>query len=296
MNRNIHFVGSIGLTDAETVFTTLAERVGSKAKRYPDGETGARHYWVLWQSEVFKQHPAFEYDSDRDALTDTASATPQHRLVDGFDIASLEFPPIGYAHEALKSYEIFHRLREAGVIPGGTRFQVSLPTPIAVLMTFVVDADINRVENAYKRAMEVELHAIQAGIPAADLAIQWDVAHELVAFEGAYPLPYEDILTGTCDRVTRVTRLVDQVDPAVEVGIHLCYGDPGHKHIIEPDDLTNCVRFANTLQRETPRQINFFHMPVLRERNDPRYFEPLAKLDIKGAELVLGLVHLHRRH
>lgn len=288
MNRNIHFVGSIGLSDAETVFRTLAKRVGNKAKRYPDGETGKRHYWVLWQGEVFEQHPAFEYDSDRDALTDTANTTPQHRLVEGFDVESLEFPPIGYAREALQSYDTFCRLRGEGVIPDGTRFQVSLPTPVAVLMTFVIDAEISLVEAAYTRAMENELHAILAGIPARDLAIQWDVAHEVVAYEGAYPLPYEDILQGTCNRVTR---LVDQVDSEIETGIHLCYGDPGHKHIIEPDDLGNCVKFANALQKGTSRQIDFFHMPVLRERDDSDYFEPLTNLEINGAELVLGLVH-----
>ena len=173
MSHNIHFVGSIGLSDAETVFRTLAERIGDKAKRYPDGETGKRHYWVLWQDEVFRQHPAFEYDSDRDALTDTANATPQHRLVNGFDVDSLEFPSIGYAREALQSYEIFRRLRDTGVIPEATRFQVSLPTPVAVLMTFVVDAQISHVEPAYRRAMEAESHAIQAGIPPEDDNPYW---------------------------------------------------------------------------------------------------------------------------
>ncbi|ETW97937.1 MAG: hypothetical protein ETSY2_43635 [Candidatus Entotheonella gemina] len=40
MKRNIHWVGSMGLEDTPTVFRSLAEHLGERAKRYPDGETG----------------------------------------------------------------------------------------------------------------------------------------------------------------------------------------------------------------------------------------------------------------
>ena len=38
----VHFVGSIPLPDAETVFRTLAAAAGTRLKRLPDGETGIR--------------------------------------------------------------------------------------------------------------------------------------------------------------------------------------------------------------------------------------------------------------
>jgi hypothetical protein len=38
----IHFVGSIPLPDAETVFRTLADTTGPYLRRLPDGETGIR--------------------------------------------------------------------------------------------------------------------------------------------------------------------------------------------------------------------------------------------------------------
>ena len=38
----VHFVGSIPLPDAETVFRTLAETTGPYLQRLPDGETGIR--------------------------------------------------------------------------------------------------------------------------------------------------------------------------------------------------------------------------------------------------------------
>lgn len=285
---NIHFVGSIGLPDVESTFRLISKTVGSKARRYPDGEPGKRHYWVMWQGEVFKNHPAFTYDSQRAGLTDTANSSPRYRLKEGFDVESLAFEPIGYATEAIESYSVFRRLREEGVIPERTRMQVSLPTPVAVLMAFVAHEEISAVEPAYAEVMERELASILSNIPHQDLAIQWDVAHEVVAFEGAYPLPYQDALSGTCQRVAR---LVDQIHKEAEVGIHLCYGDPGHKHIIEPNDLGNCVKFANMMQTLSEREINFFHMPVLRSRSDESYFDPLRNLRIGSAELVLGLVH-----
>ena len=42
----VHFVGSIPLSDAETVFRTLAAATGPHLKRLPDGETGIRKTWI----------------------------------------------------------------------------------------------------------------------------------------------------------------------------------------------------------------------------------------------------------
>ena len=42
----VHFVGSIPLPDAETVFRTLAAATGPHLKRLPDGETGIRKTWI----------------------------------------------------------------------------------------------------------------------------------------------------------------------------------------------------------------------------------------------------------
>ena len=46
----IHFVGSIPLSDAETVFRRLAETAGPYLRRLPDGETGIRKT-ILWYME-----------------------------------------------------------------------------------------------------------------------------------------------------------------------------------------------------------------------------------------------------
>src|ERR1700761_8832367 len=56
----VHFVGSIPLSDAESVFRTLSGAVGSRAKRLPDGETGIRKSWIRFLQDVLAENPASE--------------------------------------------------------------------------------------------------------------------------------------------------------------------------------------------------------------------------------------------
>jgi len=48
----VHFVGSIPLPDAETVFRTLAASAAPHLKRLPDGETGIRKTWIRFLQQV----------------------------------------------------------------------------------------------------------------------------------------------------------------------------------------------------------------------------------------------------
>ena len=291
--RNVHFVGSIGLEDSETVFRSIANSVGSNAKRYPDGETGVRHMWIVWQLPVFSEHPDLEVGQRVDIQIGGMKIDnrPYFMLKDGVDPGTLEFRDLGYANAAIDSYAVFKRLRDEGTIPAGTRFQISLPTPAAPIITAMVYEDRAAVEPAYERAMKRDVDAILAALPHAEIAIQWDIATEIVGYDGGPErLYYEDVLGGT---VERVARLASWMPDAVELGIHLCYGDPGHKHIVEPTDTATAVLFANAMEERISRKIEFLHLPVPRERTDDAYFAPLAGLKLDSTtELYLGLVHL----
>ena len=282
MAGKVHLVGSLGLPDAETGFRALSEHLGTLAPRYPDGEPGVRTNWVAWQGAVFDKHPAFEA-SDKGPTGRTL-----YRLRPGADLSNLRFEQIGYAAEALKSFAIFKKLKADGVIPAGTEFQVSLPTPTAVVSTFVALPDREGIDAAYPAIMKEELGAILDAIPHEELAVQWDIAIEVIAYAGAMPIHYDDKLEGT---ISRVTDLLAAIPDDVTAGIHLCYGDPGHKHIIEPTDLGNCVEFANLLCARSSHPIAYIHVPVPRDRKDDDYFEPLSGLQIGQTQLVIGLVH-----
>src|SRR5688500_4033736 len=60
----IHFVGSIPLPDAETVFRTLSQATGKHLTRLPDGETGIRKTWIRFLQDVLAEHPAIERATD----------------------------------------------------------------------------------------------------------------------------------------------------------------------------------------------------------------------------------------
>jgi len=57
------------------------------------------------------------------------------------------------------------------------RFQVSLPTPFAVVSSVVVADALAAVEAAYEKAMVAEVAALCRHIPHRDLTIQWDLCN-----------------------------------------------------------------------------------------------------------------------
>ena len=78
----------------------------------------------------------------------------------------------------------------------------------------------------------------------------------------------------------------------IELGYHLCYGDAGHKHFVEPEDASKLVEVTHAISAGVGRLINWIHMPVPRNRTDDAYFAPLRQLLLHPeTELYLGLVH-----
>ena len=287
-SRNVHLVGSIGLENAGSVFRMLGELLGERASRYPDGEPGVRDQWIAWQSAVFSKHPEFEIAGEIPAIAEGARGLERFRIREGVNPKEIEFPALGYAAEAIKSFQLFSELRDSGQVPEGTRFQVALPTPPAVAGIIVVPEHAADIEPAYTQAMVRELNAILDGIPNEDLAVQWDICLELVAHDGGIPFYLDDPRAHV---LRSVPHLLELMPETVEAGFHLCYGDPGHKHIVEPRDLTTCVDWTNEICAATPRRVDFAHMPVPKDRSDDDYFAALLDLDIGDTELFLGLVH-----
>jgi hypothetical protein len=145
------------------------------------------------------------------------------------------------------------------------------------------------IEAPYERRMLQEVDEMAAAIPAAELAIQWDTAHEIQNLDGGRPHWFDNAEHGI---IERLVRLGDHIPRGVEVGYHLCYGDFAHKHFIEPKDMALMVRVANALAVGVQRPIDWIHMPVPINRSDDAYFAPLADLTLRaGTRLYLGLIH-----
>src|SRR5215813_13773262 len=56
----VHLVGSVPLASAEEVLSRTGTALGDRLRRLPDGETGPRSDWILWQYPVFSALPQFE--------------------------------------------------------------------------------------------------------------------------------------------------------------------------------------------------------------------------------------------
>ncbi|WP_336651484.1 MULTISPECIES: hypothetical protein [unclassified Leucobacter] len=292
--QGAHLVGSINCDDAETTMRTAAEHLGDRLKRIPDGEVGERFHWIVFQADRLGAAEGIERVGDAPIPLRMLDMR-QVRLAEGVRAADLELPPLGYADAALASYAVFSRLKGEGVIPAATRFQVSLPTPLGVVGSFVWAADRAEFEPVYERALAAELDRMLAAIPHHELAIQWDAALEFAMLEEQKSFmgePYEwfdDVWAGTS---ARLARQIDKVPADVEVGVHLCYGDVAEKHFVEPRDTENLVRFANLAVGAAERPLTWLHLPVPIERDDAEYFAALAGLAIpQQTELYLGLVH-----
>jgi hypothetical protein len=304
VNREVALVGGINLTDAAETFRVLARALGERLRRVPDGETGpARSQWIQCQRPFFMQHPQFELledDPERPgafrqprvaahgiyARTNDEMYRGRARLRDGVDPATLRFENIGYADWALESYALLRSLQDAGEVPAGWRFQVSLPSPRIPLTARMVFADqVDLVEPAYRDAFRREIERLAAEIPPERLAIQWDCTHPLEV-ESAED---DEARQALLDYMAALAGLVPE---GVELGYHLCYGDFEHRHAWDPTDLGTCVTIANALAASAGRPIDWVHMPVPRSRDDVGYFEPLRELELPPeTTVVLGLVH-----
>ena len=286
-DRPVHLVGSAPFAAAEEMFRAAAEHLGPHLKRLPDGEVGERDSWIKWQHARIGQSPQFRLIE----VDPVYVPVPPYALVEGVASADdIELPELGYADAAIESYATFDRLTAEGVIPPGVRFQVGLPTPLSVASIYVVPPSRALFEQAYGRAMALELDRIAAAIPVDRLAIQWEAAVEFALLEGIMPGHLDDDMLG--EITGRLAALVDLVPAGVEAGLHLCYGDSGHKHFCEPADAGHLTAVAGGVSERAGRAIDWIHMPVPKERDDDDYFAPLAGLALKpGCDLYLGLVH-----
>jgi len=285
--RPVHLVGSVPLANEEEVFRTASTILGDHLRRIPDGETGVRTNWIGWQTAVFARNPSLE------AVPDTGKEygqLVQYRLRPGAAEGDIVFDNLGYADAAIASYQTFARLKGDGTIPTATRFLVCLPTPLAPVTAFIERASQPAIEPAYEARMLAEVDRISAAIPHDQLAIQWDTAVEFAILEGVgWQTRLDDVRGGIIDRLVRIG---ERVPSDVEMGYHLCYGDAGHRHFVQPKDAAHLVAVANDVSARLQRPINWIHMPVPRERDDEPFFAPLGNLTLHPeTELYLGLVH-----
>jgi len=292
--RNVHLVGSVPLANAHDVFVAASRALGPRLRRIPDGETGERSDWIAHLEPIFAEHPALEKSDEVFRLHASAPGRTRYRLRPGVKAKDVTFGNLFYADTALRSYEVFARLKQQGVIPPHCRFQVDLVPAHSVIWLFLQDDLHRELDPVYNDAVRREIDKLARAIPHDQLAIQFDVASAVFArLQRDEPSAYgrdKEEMRETFGRI--LADLAVRVPAGIELMFHFCYGDSNHRHVVEPVDMGDMVDLANYLAREIARPIGLIHMPVPRDRFDDAYFEPLRRLKLAPAtQLCLGLVH-----
>ncbi len=285
-HQDVLFVGSVPLSSTEEVFKACASAVGGHAWAYPDGEVGPRQMWILGLGDLaFSKHPDL-------VRLDTQMPWGAYALRDGIERISFDdvYP---YTDFALESYRTFTQLREAGDIPAGARFQVSLPTPHAAIVSYFVDRGVwPLVIEAWAHAMRTGYERMLEEIPGEDLVIQLDYCTELSEVLGDPEMPSqpegtrEELLDRWTGRAY-VESMTAGLPDTVTLGYHICLGTWPSWPRNPQDDLSFVVELANRLIDSTPRRIDFLHLPAMADA-DASYFAPLRDLT-RGPKPFLGI-------
>lgn len=285
IHQHVHLVGSVNLDTVDEVWDKCLGITGKQLLRVPDGEPGPRRLWISYQYPMFLQNRHLMPSDEPPGESPQIPVCVQP----GVNPEDISFPELGYAREARISYRDFCDRRDAGKVPEGIRFQVCLPTPLACVNAWVVREDQVKVLPAYERAMLKEVKTIMESIPHHDLSIQWDICIEMILYDGRlWPAPWNKEMHAAIFK-----RLASAVADDAELGFHLCYGDFGNRHFIEPEDSSKMVGLANEISEAVTRDIAWMHMPVPIARTDDEFFIPMKDLNLHSeTELFLGLVHL----
>jgi len=296
--RAVLLIGTIPLQSSAQVFEAVGARLGELAPAVPDGETGPRLAWIGWQFDRLKHLDTLEMTAEMPmggpALPQTM---PVLKLRNGVKTTDLNLHPLGYCDEAVKSYIAFKEAKANGKLPASIRFQVSIPSAL-ILSTAIQDGDPRGLLAAFEGAATNEVRDICAAIPHEELAIQWDMvepeAEEYRRHPGAgKPLLKKLRLWWSYEEgAASIGRISAAIPPSVNLGVHLCYGDPDGTHVIEPHDGSVLRDIANALSASIPRRLDWIHMPVPIERHDDAYFAPFRTLKLAPeTRIYLGLVH-----
>jgi hypothetical protein len=300
MGNELLLVGSIPLDTVEEVMRTFGAPLGRHLAAMPDGEVGERRSWVnRFSYLLFNGHCDLEtlrrppkVDGVEQLLPTKRGESWQFRVRPGVERVRFGLPGLrlGYARDATNSYFIFRTLRDQGLFPADVRFQVSIPMVNSVVrpLYFPQPGDIDKVRPGFEDALAAEIELIVRRIPAKDLAIQWDLAGELLAAYGQGDHPPGEASIEM--HVAPVRRLSALLPAEAALGFHFCFGTFGGWPAFAPADLGRAVELINASVAAAGRRTDWIHIPTL-DRADETFYAPLARLESGDARIYLGMIH-----
>ena len=200
VDGSVLLVGSIPGSDAQEAMRLCARELGDRLSFFPDGETGFRKIWINFLAATrYAPNDALETvnqpepvnPDDPDEWREASDYWVPRGYHDHWQFRIREnrqvyFDQLGYAQEAISSYQVFKQLRVEGLVSADQRFMVAMPMCESAVRPFLGKAGENDYEilsGAYTEAMSREIPKMLEEIPAHDLAIQWDICMEMLAVD-----------------------------------------------------------------------------------------------------------------
>jgi hypothetical protein len=289
--REVFLVGSVPLAPAAAVFDAVGRHLGPLAPRIPDGEQIG---WLTAAFRSFAANPALEVSRRVPLSAGGGNPIDIFRLRPGVRAEDVRLGPYGYADNAAKSYAAFVEARNVGKIAPGTRLQVTIPGPGT--SAYAIELPPPVLLPMARKALAAEVAAIVRAIPAADLALQIDVAMEAEHEEyrrrpAAWDQPMHTVFDWSLDEMAEsVAWLANRIPDDVELGFHICsiwHHDPG-----AGQDNRVLADAANAILGRLERPVGFIHIPIIPDHAAADY-AALRALDLPAdTRLYLGLINL----
>ena len=141
VDGSVLLVGSVPGRDAEEVMRFCAGELGDNLSFFPDGETGFRKIWINFlAATIYASNDALETVNQPEPVNpddpDEWREASDYWVPKGYhdhwqfrikENRQVHFGHLGYAQEAISSYQVFKQLRAEGVISPGQRFMVAMP-------------------------------------------------------------------------------------------------------------------------------------------------------------------------
>jgi hypothetical protein len=291
--RTAHLVGSGPGRNATDFMTTAWDILGPRLRTMPDGETGERADWIGYLMTRLTALGAVTVV--RPGAGTCYEDTPRYGLALGSTLTPGQVERCTPLERAYTGYAAFERIRAAGGRPG-VAYQIGIPSPADIAYLAFGPDGVHNHTDIYGPLLDGIAGQI-AGMARPDITFQLETAaavHDTgYAAEEAQPKTAAEWAA----RLADLPRLVAAIGVTATYGVHLCFGDVGHKARTIVPDLRPLVLLANELGASMPPgHFDYLHMPMaagdIPPRQDGLFYEPLADLDLPpGVRFIAGFVH-----
>ncbi|WP_326834251.1 hypothetical protein VSH64_04890 [Amycolatopsis rhabdoformis] len=286
MDRRLHFVGTLPqFADAEEAFRWQHGELAGLLRRISGGETGQRLQWFVPVVKELKRSGAVRVvkDGDWTAYDDTDRLVARR-----LDPAQI---PLHIAEDALAEVEL---LRAAGTPATAAQpLQVGVPGYLDMALFIFGPLGVFKHARGFLKAAGAQIDQVQAAA-GERVVFQLELPLALIAVTAAPP-PLRRIMASVLARL--VTRQAARAPEGTRFGVHLCFGDLGHRALRRPRSAAPMVALANAIVRHWPagRALDFVHLPMSGGDEPPpvdaAFYAPLRGLRPGSAVVVAGIAH-----